>query len=127
MVAESLRTTASPAGCNSEAHAWTLASSSRFLAGRLLIPQNPPICAELNCSDELARLQERKEKVESEALPQLEAEVARLKTELEQMDKLKELYADVELKVLHLAGYSLAFRRPVAPSLPLWQHSAEER
>ncbi|PHJ25983.1 viral a-type inclusion protein [Cystoisospora suis] len=47
---------------------------------------------------ELARLKERKEQVEAEALPQLEAEVARLKTELEHMDKLKELYADVELK-----------------------------
>ncbi|CBZ52330.1 conserved hypothetical protein [Neospora caninum Liverpool] len=48
--------------------------------------------------EELLSLKRQRDHLEKETVPRLEEDVCRLKMDLEQMDKLKELYADVELK-----------------------------
>ncbi|EPT30077.1 hypothetical protein TGME49_203900 [Toxoplasma gondii ME49] len=48
--------------------------------------------------EELLSLKRQRDQLEKETVPRLTEEMDRLKMDLEQMDKLKELYADVELK-----------------------------
>ncbi|PFH34500.1 hypothetical protein BESB_065320 [Besnoitia besnoiti] len=48
--------------------------------------------------EELLSLKRRRDELEQQTLPQLTEDIRRLKEDVDRMDKLKELYADVELK-----------------------------